>query len=143
MDPKHPTLERLEDQIGWYDRKSMENQRSYKRLKVATITAAALVPIVANLGVPGAGPTAGLLGVLIVVMEGLQQLNQYQQLWISYRSTAETLKHEKYLFLGRAHPYHVAEEELIPLLAERVESLVSQEHAKWVSAREQSAQPKR
>ncbi|HLZ23716.1 MAG TPA: hypothetical protein VKQ30_16520 [Ktedonobacterales bacterium] len=46
------------------------------------------------------------------------------------------LKHEKYLFLAGAPPYRVAEADRLPLLAERVESLVSQEHAKWVSARQ-------
>ena len=27
-----PILERLEDQIAWYDRKSLSNQRIYKRI---------------------------------------------------------------------------------------------------------------
>jgi hypothetical protein len=29
-----PTWDRLEDQIGWYDRKSGDNQRRYKWLKL-------------------------------------------------------------------------------------------------------------
>jgi hypothetical protein len=45
--------------------------------------------------------TAGL-GVLITVLEGLLHLNQYQQNWINYRSTCEALKHEKYIYLGKA-----------------------------------------
>jgi hypothetical protein len=42
------------------------------------------------------------------------------------------LKHEKYLFLGQAGPYSKAENPT-QVLAERVESLASQDHAKWVS----------
>ena len=76
-------------------------------------------------------------GALIVVLEGLQQLQQYQQNWITYRSTCERLKHEKFLFAARAGPYASSEPEA--LLAERVESLVSQEHAAWVSQREDAA----
>ena len=39
-----PVVERLEDQISWYDRKSGSNQRIYKRIKVTEIVAAAVIP---------------------------------------------------------------------------------------------------
>lgn len=126
-----PTLERLENQIKWYDRKSNRAQRLYKGLKVVAIGSAALIPFLA--GIHAAEWLIGGLGVVIVILEGIQQLNQYQHNWITYRSTCEYLKHEKYLFAAKAGPYEKAENALT-LLAERVESLVSQEHAKWVSS---------
>jgi hypothetical protein len=55
---------------------------------------------------------------------------------MTYRSTAEALKHEKYLWLAKAGPYSNVKN-LDPLLAERVESLISRENAKWVVGREQ------
>ena len=124
-----PTLERLEDQISWYDRKSNRCQTWYKTLKLLVVGSAALIPFLAGSHAP-AWSTGGL-GVLIAILEGVQQLNQYQHNWIAYRSTCEYLKHEKFLFLAKAGPYAKAENPTI-LLAERVESLVSQEHAKWV-----------
>ena len=72
---------------------------------------------------------------MIVVLEGLQQLMQYQQNWINYRSTCERLKHEQYLYLAAAGPY-AALADPGTLLAERIESLVSQEHAAWASQQE-------
>lgn len=36
-----PTWQRLEDQLGWYDRKSGDNQRWYKRLKLLELAVAA------------------------------------------------------------------------------------------------------
>lgn len=57
-------------------------------------------------------------------------MNQYHENWISYRSTAEQLKHEKYLWLSKAGPYKDTEAPEV-MLAERVESLISREHAKW------------
>ena len=36
-----PIMERLEDQIAWYDRKSTKNQRAFKRTKIVEISAAA------------------------------------------------------------------------------------------------------
>lgn len=131
-----PTFDRLEDQIGWYDRRSRTNQRLFKLVKGVQLIAAAAIPVVATLDGHPAIPAA--LGALIVVLEGFQQLNQYQQNWSAYRSTCEALKHEKYLFLAHAGPY-AGSEDGRPLLADRIEGLISQEHAKWVSAREDSS----
>ena len=131
----NPTLNRLDDQIDWYDKKSGANQRRYKWLKAITMVSAALVPV---FSIQEWGrPYAAALGILIVLSEGLQQLNQYQANWIAYRSTCESLKHEKYLYLAQAGPYASLDKPL-PLLAERIEGLVSQEHAKWVSAQQET-----
>jgi len=67
----------------------------------------------------------------------LQQLNQYHTNWMSYRATCEALKHEKFLYAALAGPY-AGSANALALLAERVESLVSQEHAKWYSTQEQA-----
>ena len=69
---------------------------------------------------------------MVVVLEGAQQLYQWQSNWILYRSTAEALKHERALYLAEAGPYR--DEDRHRVLAERVEGLVSQEHAKWTEA---------
>jgi hypothetical protein len=135
-----PTMQRLEDQIHWYDFRSIKNQRWFKTLKTIVIVAAALIPFLISLKLPLAGVNlsqwiVGGLGVLIAVLEGLQQLNQYHANWISYRSTCEALRHEKFLFLAKAGPYTAATDARV-LLAERIESLVSQEHAKWASGQE-------
>ncbi len=136
-----PIMERLEDQIGWYDRKSMANQRCFKSIKMVEITAAAIIPFLSAFSFPEMMWATGGLGVLITVLEGILHLNQYQQNWIAYRSTCECLKHEKYVYLGKASPY-VNAADPHALLAERIESLVSQEHAKWASVQQQEAKAK-
>jgi hypothetical protein len=132
-DPTPATLQRLDDQIGWYDRKSQRAQRWFKILKIVQLVTAGAIPLIAVFGVAGPEKLTAILGLVILVVEGLQQLNQYQANWISYRSTCEALRHEKYLFLANAGPYAKIERPL-ELLAERTEGLISQEHAKWVSA---------
>jgi hypothetical protein len=83
-----PTWTRLEDQIEWYDRKGAEAQRSYKRLKVVQVVLAALIPFLAGfqdnlmaLLDPrfALAPVVAiaLLGIGVVVVEGLDHLNQY------------------------------------------------------------------
>ncbi|MGN6816154.1 MAG: DUF4231 domain-containing protein [Solirubrobacterales bacterium] len=128
-----PAWARLQDQLTWYDKKSQVNQSRFKLLKVCQIVTAAAIPVAAGVSAPAW--LVGGAGAFIVVLEGLQQLEQYQQNWTSYRSTCEQLKHEQFLFLSRAGPYaDVPDAEAV--LAERVESLVSQEHAAWVANRE-------
>jgi hypothetical protein len=140
-----PTWDRLEDQIAWYDRKSIGYQKTYKRIKIIEIVAAAAIPFLSALNISQAGNaqaghliswTIGGLGVLITILEGVLQLNQYQSNWIAYRSACEGLKHEKYAYLAKAAPYNDAPNPHA-LLAERVEALVSQEHAKWASVQQQ------
>lgn len=87
MPEVNPAFERLEDQLSWYDKKSIETQKWYKRLKISEIIAAAIIPFKAALD--GFAILTGILGVLIVILIGIQSLNQYHDNWISYRSTAE------------------------------------------------------
>jgi hypothetical protein len=130
-----PTWARLQEQIGWYDRKSRHNQRWFKRLKVSQIVTAAAIPVMAGNSAPAW--LVGGAGALIVVLEGMQQLQQYQQNWAAYRATCERLKHEQFLFMAQAGPYAVTPNPEA-LLAERVEGLVSQEHAAWVSQQDEA-----
>lgn len=124
---------RLETQISWYDSKSGEAQSRYKWVKGAEFIFSAMVPLTAFWN---AGVTA-VIGVLVVVLEGLQQLNQWQHNWITYRSTCEALRHEKYSYIGRSGSYEDLDEaQARRALVERVESLISTEHSKWISRQE-------
>jgi hypothetical protein len=125
--------ERLEDQLAWYDAKSLSCQWAYLRTKVVQITLAAAVPVLAALAATPALTAA--TGAVVVVLEGAQQLYQWQTNWVLYRATAEALKHERFLYLAGAGPY--GRGDAARVLAERVEGLVSQEHAKWTGGRDE------
>src|SRR5687768_8734037 len=98
-----PAWERLEDQLSWYDAKSSAAQRAYLRVKVLQFGIGAAVPVIALAPAPAA-LTAGLAAV-VVVLQSVEQLFQWQTNWVLYRATAEALKHERYLFLAGAGPY--------------------------------------
>lgn len=127
------TMARLEDQLEWYDRNSTRAQKRFKALKAATIIFAASIPVTAAFNAESY--VAAVIAFAIVVVEGVLQLFQYERLWITFRSTAEMLKHEKYLYLAQAGPYRGADDAK-RLLAERIEELIAQEHARWVAVRE-------
>ncbi|MEV6341279.1 DUF4231 domain-containing protein [Nocardia vinacea] len=131
-DEADPVWTRLIDQLHWYSTRSHAAQRSYKCVKVGQIAVGAAVPVVAALAVPPA--VTAILAAVVVVAEGAQQLFQWHANWILYRSTAESLKHEKFLFVARVGRYGGPDRREV--LAERIEALVSQENTQWTIARE-------
>jgi hypothetical protein len=135
------TLRRLDDQISWYDKHSGRQRRSFYLLKLVTIVAAATIPLLAIILLDAYlnKIVTSSLGALIVVIEGIQQLFQFQTNWILYRSACESLKREKYLYLGNAGPYAAADNPH-SLLAERIESLITLEIASWTTSQQPSGQ---
>ena len=82
----------MEKQIEWYSRAANRNQYFYKGFKITEIVSAATIPVVAATMSGGATNSivpifiASVLGGLIVVLEGVQQLfqfhkNLYYRLW--------------------------------------------------------------
>lgn len=140
-DSESSGYKRLEDQIDWYDTKSGAAQGAYKRTKYFTISASAAIPIIAVIGFAHSEFVVAILGALIAVLEGANHINQWQHNWITYRSTCEALRHEKYTYIERADPYDLDNDSLArKLLVERVESLISTEHSKWIAVQEEAAQ---
>jgi hypothetical protein len=125
---------RVFEQITWYDRKSRGNKRIFFLCKVTEIMLALLIPFLTGyLSVAEGGVRAviGILGVLIAALSGLITLVKCQENWIAYRTIAESLKLEKYLFLLKAGPYQTGE--AFPLFVERFESHISDSTKKWIS----------
>jgi len=128
--------ERLDDQLGWYDRKSQWNQSWFKRLRLAEIVAAATIPFLS--GMEGGHLllwVIGPLGMLVAVAAAAISLFKFQENWIQYRTTAEQLRHEKFLFLTNVAPYNAPG--AFALLVERVENLISRENSLWAQSAQQ------
>lgn len=122
---------RLEDQIKWYDSKSQWNQQWYNRLRISEIILASTVPFIAGYASISslAQVAVGLAGVMVAVIAGATSLFKLQENWIHYRTTSESLKHEKFLYLTGSIPYGGADDFL--LLVERSEALFSKENTAW------------
>ncbi|HEE9786654.1 TPA: DUF4231 domain-containing protein [Enterobacter soli] len=130
------TLTRLDEQISWYSRKSRHARISYKSLKIIQISISATIPLLSIFIPSQAQKIMAFLGLLLLIIEGIQQLNQYQKTWLTYRSTCEFLKQEKYIFLARAGVYNfISTPE--KLLSERIEEIISKEHGQWFSLQTQ------
>ena len=130
----HPAWQRLEEQRKWYAAKSASCKNRYQGLRIAQVACAVMIPVF-NLADPCIAKwLTALSGAAIALLAGIEQINQYSTLWTAYRSTAERLKHEKFLFLSAAGPYRGQDEPArLILLAERIEEQISTEHAKWIN----------
>lgn len=124
--------QRLDNQIDWYDKKSSSSQKWFKRLQVMVIVASAIIPFLSGYMDEETlyiKIVVGLLGLMIAAITAVLGLYQFQENWLEYRTTCETLRHEKYLFLAKVAPYNT--EDPFLLLVERVEGLISKENTNW------------
>lgn len=131
MTPEDYIEQRVVDQINWYDSKSQKSQKWFKRIRALEIISASSIPLFAGFGQgePWSIILIGILGAVVAILASLLSLNQFQENWIEYRTTCESLKHEKYLFLTRTEPYD--EEDPFGLFVQRIESLISKENSAW------------
>jgi len=126
---------RVPDQIKWYDKKSSRNKKWFLSFKVSEIILALFIPFFSGYIQQNENSlkiTIGILGVIVAAIAGLITLIKFQENWIEYRTVAESLKLEKFLFLAKAGPYKDVEN-AYPLFVERFESLISTSTKKWVN----------
>ena len=124
---------RVDDQIEWYNKKSSLKQSWFRRLRIIEIVAAALIPLLAAYADWNPLKIAvAALGLVIAVIAGILGLFQFQENWTSCRSTCESLKQEKFLFLTRTGSYD--QKEPFPLFVQRVEGLMAKEHSAWAQS---------
>src|SRR2546428_349798 len=123
---------RVEEQIAWYSRRSRVNKQAFMTLRIIEIIAAALIPLLSGYvkQLNWLQFVVGVLGLIVAVIAGVLGLYQFQENWVTYRSTAEALKHEKFLYATRAEPYDAADS--FRVFTQRVEGLISKEQAAWV-----------
>lgn len=132
MDDDEYIKQRVDNQKAWYSKQSGLNQKWHKWLQVIQVLSAACIPFLASY----VGEKAialkiivGALGVLIAVITGVVAIFKFEEKWLKYRTTAESLKHEKFLYLTKTQPYDG--DDAFHLLVGRVEGLISQENRDW------------
>lgn len=133
--------DRVDDQIGWYDRKSGTNKKWFYRCRSLVIISGALIPLMvgyADENMAFFKYIAGFLGVVVVVSEGVLSLKKYRENWSIYRMTAERLKREKLLFEnGIGEDYGSGDEKAFRSFVVRAEQIMASENEEWVALLEE------
>ncbi len=134
MDEATYIKERLEDQRSWYSKKAVFNKRWYYFTRVIIIIIAAIIPFIIGLNINGNSSKemnyiTGVLSLILAVLTGINTLYKFQENWINFRLTAETLKRERLLFETRKGPYK--DTDSFDVLIERIENILSSENTTW------------
>jgi hypothetical protein len=105
--------------------------KRYQRYKTAQIVAGTSIPIASFLvPIEYVRTVTALLGALVAGIESYLHFRRYQHHWIRWRTTAEALKREAFLYAQQAGPYKASIDREI-LLAERVEEVITHEQESW------------
>ncbi|MBT8257660.1 MAG: DUF4231 domain-containing protein [Bacteroidia bacterium] len=135
MDQTEYIEDRLDDQINWYSRKSSINKSWYVRMQLSLLVLAALITLTGGvnsfLNENWLSMATAIMGALVAILTGALKIYKYQENWTEYRTTVESLKHEKYLFMTKCEPYHGTN--AFKVLVQRVEGLISHENSNWTS----------
>ncbi len=127
---------RLDGQISWYDDKSRKNKLYHILSKTSSLICAAVIPFLTAflngdrlwLILP-----ISICAVLIAISTGISTVFKFQEKWNEYRTTCETLKHEKYLFLTQTSPYGNNESSDFNFFVKKIETLISKENSNWLT----------
>src|SRR3954467_4957551 len=94
------------DYIDWIEAAAARSRRGYYALRLTALIAAAIVPalVAADAGAT-ARITAAALGVLVAATTATETFLRLGERWRHYRTIAELLKSEGWLFAQHAGPY--------------------------------------
>ena len=132
---------RLDNQIDWYDSKSQWHQKWYKCLKYVELLLGFMIPILSAWEPPHFSIISAICASGMLICESAISLSKHRDNWIDYRRTAESLKHEKYMFLTGTGVYK-NENDSFALLVERCETIISSENINWANLQTDTVQRK-
>lgn len=131
------SLEEISKRSKWYGDKAQAKRSTYIRLKGLQVVLAAAIPLISVAAASEWQRWANAsMGALIGIIEGFLQLGQYQQNWLLYRATRESLKREELLHTAGVGPYAtVANKD--DLYVERCDAVMAGENSQWVLTQQQ------
>ena len=133
--------DRYFDQIAWYDHKAIINQKLYRRAQWVLIILSAITPILIAIEaiskkIPWLVWIPLITATIVAILTSAMKTFKFQENWINYRTTCETLRKEIHLFNAGIGDYaDVVDREA--LFVERVESLISRENTLWLTVQKQ------
>jgi hypothetical protein len=133
---------RYQQELEWYDRHANVDRMLYQVLQWTAIVLSALTPVLILIG---EGPSEWLavgIAVIVGITTAALKTFKYQENWINYRTTHETLKKEIHFYEAGIQGYDAVKDREA-MFVERSEAIISRENTLWVTAlqREKQAKP--
>ncbi|KYG83727.1 hypothetical protein AWN68_02670 [Roseivirga echinicomitans] len=89
----------------------------------------ASISVIANVEFGIKNVLLSILSSSVIILVGISELMKFREQWMEYRTTAETIKSEKMLFLTNTGPY--SQEGKFNYYVENHEAIVKSEHINW------------
>ena len=124
---------RLDDQIEWYSKKSSKYRNFHYTFKISEIILTASIAFFSLLLKDyNIDCLIGIISLFLISITSIHTFCNFQENWIEYRKTSETLKHEKYMYKSISGVYDIKDgKERFKLLTERCETIISHENINW------------
>jgi len=134
---------RYKAELEWYDNKSQRNKHWYTALQFGLIVLAAATPVLIAIEFLGDVPHLKWFtlatAVLVALLSTTLKTFKFEENWINYRTTCETLKKELHFYRAGVDEYaETADKEA--LFVKRVEALISRENTLWLTISKQEAE---
>jgi len=148
MTPDTYIKERLEQYQAWYDRKAVAAKALYLRMRAFSVIGGDIVPVLINVqpnwkvvGIDVIQLTVTVISLLVVVFVSLESVFHYREQWKNYRSTEQSLGHERFLFLSGVGRYAGLDTgKAFSLFVERVEDAIAKENSATLSVMTMAAE---
>lgn len=122
---------RYKEQLSWYDTKSQKNKQAYQAFQWGVVIASATLPALIVALPESLKWISVVLSIVLAIGTTALKTFKFQEIWINYRTIAETLKKEKVFFDAEIGDYADSENPEL-LFVERVENLISRENSLWI-----------
>ena len=144
MKPEDYIRDRINDQLRFYDKKAVYYKSRYLSMRAATVIGGAMVPVLVNLTFNNLAlnlwvfvlhinvvkVATTLISLMVVLFVSLESVYHFKEQWRNYRSTAEMLKKEYYLFVsGKGRYAGKGPEVAFKVFVEKCETAIDVENA--------------
>ena len=131
MDFERYLEDRYNKQTNWYNEKANYNKKVYQGLQTLVIIFSVITPILVIIGEGWLRWFAVVSSGIVAIVATLLKTFKYQENWINYRTTRETLAKEIHYYNAKLFGYEEAEDPEA-LFVERVEAVISRENTYWI-----------
>jgi Protein of unknown function (DUF4231) len=139
-DRKAVILQRVDEDITWYETNAKRAMRGHNILSITVLVSAGLVSIFALSPGTVTKYIAAGLGVLAGVARGLEGLHKFHEHYTDFRFTANALDRERYEYEASIGDYKAIAadaEAALEQLAVRVEAITTQAEQQWRALQDQ------
>ena len=136
MSQKEYMIERLNDQLKYYDKVANRSKKRYLQSRTISVVAGALVPVLVNLTFPYSQIITTILSVIVVLIVSLEGVWHFREQWVNARSTSEALRKEYFVYSTGEGVYKNFKDpkNAFILFVERIEALIEAENNSTLQA---------